>query len=135
MLARRRNRGNHGIVDVFDSLFQNPWWGESFNMSSPAELAENQDNYVLSLEAPALDDIKVTFDNDVLFISAEKSSVSENPQWSNRTYGKFERSYQFTNIDPDKVEATYSKGVLTITLGKLEKCCQTKKEIEVKCCD
>ena len=38
-----------------------------------------------------------------------------------RTYGDFERTFRLsTSIDPNKIKATYSLGVLTVTLPKAE---------------
>lgn len=120
--------------DFFGDLFRS--LSSPFSLgSTPAEFTENDDNYVLRVELPGLgDDIKVTYDNDLLHISAEKVE-NNGVKWSTRSYGKIEKTYQLPNVNQDKIEATYSKGVLTVTLGKLTETRPPRKEITVKCCD
>jgi len=141
MLAKR-SKGS--IVDTM-GFGDNFWKGfrgfdDFFNvfnpLPSPAEFSEDENNYVLSLEIPGLgDDIKVTYENEILSISADKSVEDKSPVWSTRSYGRIERSYRLHNVDQDKIDATYKKGVLTVTLGKLTEGCPPRKEITVKCCD
>ena len=48
-----------------------------------------------------------------------------------RYYGSFQRSFQLpVNVKTDKIEATFDKGVLKVTLPKTEEA--QKKEIEIK---
>ena len=50
-----------------------------------------------------------------------------------RSYGKFERSLSLPDtIDPDKIEAKFDKGVLTITAPKKPEAVKAEKKIEIK---
>jgi len=132
----------HGKNDFFEEHFGFGSIFDTFSLSLftpsfPTEFVDNDDNYVLSIELPGLsEDIKVTYDNGILSISAEKEKpIEEKRQWTSRSYSKVEKSYELPGVDPDTIEATYKKGVLTVTLGKLKNRPPTRKEITVKCCD
>ncbi|MFZ3240689.1 MAG: Hsp20/alpha crystallin family protein, partial [Pseudolabrys sp.] len=48
-------------------------------------------------------------------------------------YGSFERSFEIPEgVDPDKIEATFKKGVLTVTLPKKVEAQKPAKKVEVK---
>jgi len=138
MLAKR-SRGS--IIDTMG--FGDDFWRSFdgiFNIFNPqasaAEFSEDDNNYVLTLEIPGLgDDIKVTYENEILSISADKSVEDESPVWSTRSYGKIEKAYRLLNVDQEEIHATYKKGVLTVTLGKLTEGRPPRKEITVKCCN
>lgn len=50
-----------------------------------------------------------------------------------RSYGSFERTFEVSEgVDTDKIEATFKKGVLTITLPKKAEPQKPAKKIEVK---
>ena len=71
----------------------------------------------------------------MLTIEGEKRSDSEskeeNPQWTERRYGKFSRSFNLpSEVDAGKVSAVYKDGVLKLALPKAEEA--KPKEIEVK---
>ena len=50
-----------------------------------------------------------------------------------RHFGSFERSFDLPEgVDPDKIEAAFKKGVLTVTLPKKPEAQKPAKKIEVK---
>lgn len=52
---------------------------------------------------------------------------------SERRYGSFQRSFRVPEgIDRDKVDASFRKGVLTITLPKTPEGQQKTKKVEIK---
>ena len=63
----------------------------------------------------------------------EKEEKGENNYLADRYYGSFRRSFQLpTDIDQDKAEATFDKGVLKISVPKMEESKSKKIEINVK---
>jgi HSP20 family protein len=80
-------------------------------------------------------DINISATGDVLTVSGEKKREREEKEHdyhlAERSYGKFSRSVRLpSTVNPDRVEASYKDGILTLTLGKKE---QAKtKRIEVK---
>ena len=82
---------------------------------------------VLKAEIPGMgkDDIDVTVENFTLTIRGEKKSEQavKDDQFHRveRSYGTFTRSFALPNtVDPNKVQAEYKDGVLTIKLPQRE---------------
>jgi HSP20 family protein len=116
--------------DHFPSTFEYDW-------VPSLDLSDRGDSLVAELEVPGMDpkEINISVTGDVLTISGEKKREREDKEHSyhlvERSYGKFSRSVQLpSTVDPDRVEASFKDGILTITLDKTEQA-KTKK-IEVK---
>ena len=98
-------------------------WGE---MPAPSiDLRETEKEFVVEAELPGMDekDVSVTLSNGVLTLKGEKKSKrdekKENFHLMERSYGSFQRSFQLGDaVDPDKVSATFDKGVLKVTVAK-----------------
>ncbi len=92
-----------------------------------ADVAETEDGYLLSMDLPGVkaEDLDVTYEDGVLKISGERSLAREHESGQyhriERAYGRFFRSFRFgENADPDKIEADFDGGVLTLRVGKAE---------------
>jgi len=113
---------------------------EEANMSlwRPAvDIFETKDNMVLRAELPGMkkEDVKINLENNVLSLRGERRFDSEvkreNYQRIERAYGTFCRSFTLpTNVDKNRIEATYRDGVLEVTLPKSEEA--RPKQIEIK---
>lgn len=87
------------------------------------EVREHEDNYIITIEFPgsSRDDVKVWQEKNILTITGEKKAPEGNRVWTERVFGKFERSFRLPQDgDKDKIEANYADGVITVTIGKLE---------------
>jgi len=89
------------------------------------ELTENTASAKVTAELPGMDekDVEVSLEQDLLTIKGEKKAESEREEEgvkiSERSYGSFQRVITLPFApDPDKVEARFEKGVLTITLPR-----------------
>lgn len=119
---------------MFRSLF-NDFWGDDWlntvtkNENSPAiNIKETENEYFIDVAAPGLskEDFKISIDNDVLTISAEKETKSEEKNEEGRftrkefSYQNFVRSLMLPKgqINKEHVSANYENGVLKITLPK-----------------
>ena len=132
---------------VFDEFFNTDWFGGVSNMNkigfnTPAvNIRENEDSFVVELAAPGLnkEDFNVELDNDVLSISTEKEVNNEvkdeNGKYTRKEFGytSFKRSFSLPEtIKGDAIEATYTNGILMITLPKKEEAkIQPKRLIEI----
>lgn len=158
---------NMGFPDPFDFPFgryrQNMLTARKFREdlatsgAIPAinlDVSETKTDWHIKADIPGLkkEDIKVTFDDGTLEISAERkySRQSEDANkdskadtakeedyhkfhFSEITYGKVYRSLKFPpTADEQKLDASYENGVLHITLGKKNVNEKTKKVIEIK---
>jgi HSP20 family protein len=106
------------------------WWPS-------VDVSETKDNFVIKAELPGLDakDVDVSISGNVLTLKGEKKKEQEEKNEhhyrAERYYGSFQRTFQLpTNVKADKVEAAFDKGVLRVTLPKVEEA--RKKQIEVK---
>lgn len=103
------------------------------------DVKEEEKEIIVSAELPGLDqkDIDVTVANDSVRISGEKKREEETEEKGyyrhETSYGSFERVIDLpTEVDEDKAEAEFSKGVLTIKLPKSEEAQAKHKKIEIK---
>jgi len=91
------------------------------------DVQNTEDAVSVRLELPGLEDkdIQISIDDDVLLIRGEKRSEIEDTRngarWSECRYGAFERGIPLPpDLDLDAVRACFEKGVLTVSLPKLE---------------
>jgi HSP20 family protein len=106
---------------------------------SPAmELTEKKDRYELAIELPGMEekDIDIECADGVLTISGEKREESEEQTdgylVSERNYGSFRRRLTLpTDVDPDAINAKFSKGVLKLKLKKDAKAANRAKKIAI----
>jgi len=107
-------------------------------MWAPAvDVAESADKVTIKAEVPGIDvkDLEISLVGDLLTIKGEKKAEKEEKGESyhlvERSYGSFSRSIRLpAPVDPDKIEATYKDGVLTVTCPKKEEV--KPKAIEIK---
>jgi HSP20 family protein len=112
-------------------------WSQTF---SPRVDVKDEDNHVVvSAELPGIDqkDIDVTVTRDSVRISGEKKQEEEKKERGyyrrETSYGSFERVIDLpSEIDENKADAQFSKGVLTIRLPKSEQAQAKQKRIEIK---
>jgi HSP20 family protein len=119
------------IDDLFDRFFHEPLgaslgqmfgeWGGGLR----TDLAETDDEVVVRAEMPGVDpkDVEINVTGNTLSISGEKKEEHEDKQrnyhYVERQFGSFQRTVQLpAYVDPDKVEATFKNGVLTVTVAK-----------------
>lgn len=88
---------------------------------------ENEKDFKIEMAAPGLEkkDFKIETDNKVLTISSEKKEEKkeEKSDYSRRefSYQSFCRSFQIPeNSLPDKIDAKYENGILTLIIPKKE---------------
>jgi HSP20 family protein len=124
------------LRDELNSFFELPMWssfartGQLFTGWSPAlDLYQNNDNVIAMFELPGMrkEDIEISLHDGTLTISGERKQESssrsngEKAERSERYVGRFRRSIALpTRVDASKVNATYSDGILTVTLPKAE---------------
>ncbi len=91
----------------------------------------------IEAELPGVEekDVQVTLEDKVLTIKGEKKAEKEETKKDyyscERSYGSFLRSFELpANVDAGKVDATFSKGVLKVTVPKVV--AAQPKKIEVK---
>ena len=145
----RLRREMDRLFDVFDwrspfarSAFDiEPLWRRELSWAAmPAvDIAEKDKAYEVTAELPGMDEnnIEVKVASGMLTIKGEKKEEKEekkkNYYHSERRYGSFERRFQIPEgVDTSKIEASFKKGVLTVTLPKSPEAQAAEKKITVK---
>ena len=103
----------------------------------PCDVFEDKEAVKIVAEVPGVkpEDVKLSIENNLLTIRGEKKQhaeeQSERVHRYERSYGSFERTFALpTTVDPDRIAATYSHGILTVTLPKADRA--RPREIPVK---
>ncbi len=151
-LENLRREVNRLFEDFAGGMWRSPLAGRSlFDMDQfwrtptpmttmPAvDVAEIDTAYEITAELPGLDEknIEVKVADGTLIIRGEKQEEKEEKKkdyyLSERSYGSFQRSFQIpSGVDPDKIEASFNKGVLKITLAKSADALKAEKNIAIK---
>jgi HSP20 family protein len=99
----------------------------SDNFFSPAcEILDRETNFTISLDVPGMnkDEINIEVKDNQLVVNGERKfqSKEDTVLKSERRYGKFSRVFTLPkNVKTEAIEASFSNGVLEITLPKEEK--------------
>lgn len=91
-------------------------------LSDDIYVSSDDEKTTVQFVAPGLGDIEVETEDTTLKVSGETSLPA----------GKFERSVRLTrDLDPSGATASYSKGILTVTIPKNENARPKKIEVQI----
>jgi HSP20 family protein len=92
------------------------------------DIYDHDTEIVLQAELPGIkkEEVHVEVENNVLILRGEKKREEEVKKGeffrTERVYGAFTRSFSLpATVDPEKIEAKFKEGVLTVRLPKVEK--------------
>lgn len=151
-VARQQGDGDNPLLNLqrdINRVFDDFW--SRFDRSTGAsngllsvtgprtDVTETDEAVEVSVELPGMDekDIDVSLSDDVLTIRGEKKAEREEKKkgyyLAERSYGSFYRSIPLPpGVDPEKAEAQFKKGVLTVSLPKTPEAQAKVRKIEVK---
>lgn len=118
-----------------------PFWRHelSFGSMPVVDIVEHEKDYEINAELPGMDEknIEISLSDGTLTIQGEKQDEKEEKKkgyyMSERRYGSFQRAFRVpTGVDNDKIEASFAKGVLKITLPKSAEAQKKEKKITIK---
>ena len=117
-----------------------PLFRRQFDWKAPAvDIVEKDGAFEVTAEVPGLDakGLEVTLRNGNLVIKGEKQEEtkeeSKDYHLHERHFGSFERAFALPEgIDADKIEASFEKGILKVTLPKAAAAQKPEKKITVK---
>lgn len=116
------------LIDRFfsDSLARSG--GSSYSFVPKVDIIENEKAYEISVAVPGLskEDFKIDLNDNFLTISGERKFSKEKKEHNvhvvETLYGNFSRSFSLPeNVDANKIGATYTNGILEISIPKDEK--------------
>jgi HSP20 family protein len=103
------------------------------------DIVESEKAYEITADLPGLDEknIEVKVADGILTMRGEKQEETEEKKkdyyLQERSFGSFQRSSELPeSVDPDKIEASFKKGVLTVKLPKKTEAQKPAKKIEIK---
>ena len=114
---------------LFDEFFEGralaPWGEEWTGFAPRVDVVETDREVKVTAELPGLDaqDVDVTVSHNTLTLKGEKKQEHEERREgyyrSERSYGSFQRTIALPgNVETDKADAAFDKGVLTVTFPK-----------------
>lgn len=135
---------------LFTDLIRDPFGGlgpleQWFGDFSPSrfqprlDVVDDADALRIVAELPGLsrDDVKLEVIEDMLVLSGNKQIESKGEEKGcyrvERAFGQFQRAIPLpAGVDPDRAEARFENGVLTVRVPKAEQPKQTTKQIQIK---
>lgn len=149
MTLIKRNPNVPAFANFFDDFFAKDLfnWNDKnfadFGHTLPSvNVKETDKNFDIELAVPGMkkDDFKVSLDRNILTISSEQKSETEekdqNGKYTRRefNYSSFSRSFTLPSqvVDSENIEANYSDGILKIMIPKKETEENAIKTIEIK---
>jgi len=127
------------LRDAMDRLFEDSFVrpGRTGERASalPVDAYATDTELVIQANIPGVDpnDVSITIEGDTLTIKGERKPPLENVNYwlQERRFGPFYRQLQINiPVQADKAEATFEKGVLTLTIPKAEEL--RPRQIKVK---
>jgi len=126
------------LRDEMNGLLSSDWrpqFGSIARTGPLLNLYETPEDYVVVAEIPGADRKKldVSITAGTLSLKGEYKPRTEEAEWvrEERAKGEFHRVVSLTGeIDPNKVDATYKDGILTVHVAKAE--AARPKQIQVK---
>jgi HSP20 family protein len=124
---------------LFDDSFFRPvrFWHGDGEWDLPLDMYQTDSDVVVKATIPGVnpEDIDISVSGDTLTIRGDHKEEHESKEkdyfYQERRYGSFSRSVLIpVAIDPDKAEATFENGVMTLTIPKVEPA--KTKQIKVK---
>ena len=142
LTVRNQNRSIYNpwreMEELERAFFGRPFFdAPSFN-AFRTDVTDEGDHYLLETDLPGFDKKDITLDiqDDTLTIRAERKSNYEEKKDKfvrmERSYGSYQRSFDLTGIDADKIKAKYKDGVLRLTLPKLEQRLPEGRRLEIE---
>ena len=123
------------------AFFNEPFFSEKAEVRPfRTDIRKTDEGFVLDADLPGFEkkDIAIDLKDDVLTIMAQRhSEVEDSDKKENyirieRSYGSYERSFDVSGIDTDKIKAKYENGVLSLTLPEKEPVIPETKTLEIE---
>ena len=127
---------------LMDDFFDFPFGGYSNGTAGlmKTDIKDTGDAYVLEADLPGFkkEDIHVNINDHYLTVSAQRHTEAEqkdkkgNYVRCERSYGSFERSFDISGVEADKISGSYKDGVLQLTMPKKAGKTPSSREINIQ---
>ena len=108
------------LMDLADPMFN------ELRPSFSVDVRKTEDGWQLTADLPGVkqEDIDISLENDLLTVSAtfgsEEKTAENGYTRVERRSGRFSRSFTVEDVDQDSISASYTDGVLTLTLPRIK---------------
>ncbi len=142
-----RRNGQMNVFNPFREMeeLENAFFGNRNYLDSSlaafrTDIQDKGDHYLLEADLPGFnkEDIHIELDGDNMTIEAERHSKHEekdsqgNYLRCERSYGKYQRSFDISGIEADGMKAEYVDGVLKLTMPKKSATVTSAKRLEIQ---
>lgn len=115
-----------------------------FNMNwddTELDMFEEGEEVIVQLKAPGFDDksVEVSIEGNTLTITGNIEQTQEDEDKKRKYYRKEIRTQSFTRsvslpakVDPEKVDASFKNGLLTVRMAKAEEAKPRKIQVQIK---
>lgn len=130
-------RNEKNLFNYLDNMEKDFFGSVSSVTHMRTDVLDKGDHYELQAELPGFnkEDIHISVDNGCLTIAAQHSEENKEEKSNyirrERKYGSFQRSFDLTGIDADKITAAYENGILKLALPKQVEVKPESKRIEI----
>lgn len=120
------NRLRHEFDDLWNKFYNEVpalWNAERTDLRWAFDVKDNPEAYVVTAEAPGFDasDFNIELRGNRLILQARKTQEEKTKEKESFSSSEFYRAMSIPDyVAADKIEASYDKGVLTVTLPKTE---------------
>jgi len=132
---------SHAFSDLFSRFFEDDSFSTDLakvGWNPKVDIYEKSGSVVVKADVPGIEEknLNVELENNILTISGVKEEEHETKEKNyhrvERNYGSFCRSITLPDsIVPDKIEADYKKGVLTVNVPKSKESIPKKVTVKV----
>ncbi len=137
LVSRNMARNPFAFIDDFENdlarIFGNAPVSREFGLMPALDMAERESHYILSVDLPGVnkEDVNIEVQDNILRIKGERKAEVEDANYSERTYGSFERAIKIPrDVKTDDIEARFENGVLQLAIPKTAQ--ESVKKIEIK---
>lgn len=138
--AQRHNSASvYNPFQMFDDL-EKHFFGSSDIAEFKTDIRDEGDHYLMEADLPGFqkEDIHIDLSDNTLTIHAERhSNYEEQDKKGNyvrceRSYGSYARSFGMDGINTDAISASYTDGVLKLTLPKATPVTGQSRRLEIQ---
>lgn len=133
-------RKSYDLFNAFHDFEDDFFGGNKMMNNMKIDIRDKKNEYLLEAELPGFkkEDIKLDINGDYLVLTAEhneeKNEKDDDGKYicRERSYGSFQRSFNISNVDVDRIDAEYNDGVLKLVLPKKEEEVPQTRRLEIK---
>lgn len=136
-----RHNNHMSVYDPFRAMEEMERGFFNDNIGSfHTDIKEEENAFLIEADLPGFkkEDIHLDVNGETLTISAERNSEQEEKDEKNqyvrreRSWGRFARSFDISQVNADEIKAAYKDGVLTLNLPKKAAVTPTSRRLEIE---